>query len=123
MSYFAEIARSVTRYEPGDKPALRAFQRAYFGATRQTDERFFEWLFERNPHQESDRPPVWLCKRDGTVVGQQASIPVVLKIDDIEQRAAWLIDWMVHPDWRLKGVAPALLTANTSEYELMLGLD
>lgn len=123
MSYFEQIARSVSRYTPEDKVALRSFQAECFGAaSRHLDDRFFEWLFLRNPHREPGGPPLWVCKRDGVVVGQQASIPTMLKIGEREQRAAWLIDWMIRPEWRLKGVAPALLAANTGTQELTLGL-
>jgi hypothetical protein len=55
-------------------------------------------------------------------VGQQASIPVLLKVGETECRAAWNIDWMVHPAWRLKGVAPALFAAFAENTEIMLGL-
>lgn len=123
MSYAADIARSVVRYDAGHKEALRAFQREQFGEhARQGDDEFFEWLFERNPHRDAAGPSLWLCKRDGIVVGQQASIPVVLKVGDVECRAAWNIDWMVHPAWRLKGVAPALFAAYAQNTEIMLGL-
>jgi hypothetical protein len=123
MSYAADIARSVVRYEPGDREALCAFQREYFGAdSRHCDDAFFEWLFERNPHRDPEGASLWLCKRDGVVVAQQASIPLRLKIGDSEQRAAWLIDWMVHPEWRLKGVSPALFAANADSTDIMLGL-
>ena len=123
MSYMADIARSVVRYDPGEKTALRAFQREQFGPqARQCDDAFFEWLFERNPHRDAAGPSLWLCKRDGIVVGQQASIPVALKVGDRECRAAWNVDWMVHPAWRLKGVAPALFAAYAQNTEIMLGL-
>ena len=63
-----------------------------------------------------------MCKRDGVVVGQQGVIPVELKVDDAEHRAAWLIDLMVRSDWRLKGVAPALFASSTAAVEILLGL-
>lgn len=123
MSYLADIERSVVPYDPSNKTALREFQRAYFGPTsRQCDDRFAEWLFEQNPHRDPNEPTLWLCKRDGVVVGQQASIPVRLKVGELQYRAAWVIDLMVHPDWRLKGVAPALFAAYAKSTEVMLGL-
>lgn len=123
MSYLTGIARSVVRYDPAHRTALRAFQRAHFGATaRHADDACAEWLFERNPHKDSGGPSLWVCVRDGIVVGQQASIPVVLKVGSAEQRAAWLVDWMIHPDWRLRGVSIALLNANSASNELMMGL-
>lgn len=123
MSYAAEIARSIKRYDPSEKAALREFQRTYFGAdSRQSDDAFAEWLFERNPNRDPAGPSLWLCERDGAVVGQQGSIPVVLKVGESEHPAAWLIDWMVRPDWRLKGVAPALIAAYVNSTEIAFGL-
>jgi hypothetical protein len=123
MSYMADIARSVVRYQPADKAALREFQRAHFGErARQCDDTFAEWLFERNPNRDADGPALWLCKRDGVVVGQQAGIPVILKVGDRECRATWNIDWMVHPAWRMKGVAPALFAAFAESTDVLLGL-
>jgi hypothetical protein len=123
VSYFDDVARSVVRYEPIHKSALRTFQRLYFGpATRHSSDEFADWLFERNPHRDPDGPSLWLCIRDGVVVGQQATIPVILKVHNAERRAAWLIDWMIHPQWRMRGVALALLSASAEHHELMLGL-
>lgn len=123
MSYLADIARSVVRYNPGHKTRLREFQKTYFGAeSRQADDAFAEWLFERNPNRDPQGPSFWVCERDGAIVGQQGSIPVALKVGEAEQRAAWLIDWMVHPDWRLKGVAPALIAAYVNSTDIAFGL-
>jgi hypothetical protein len=121
MSYLEKILRSVSPYEPGDKPALREFQREYFGPTaRHLDDAFEEWLFMRNP--DARGPTLWLSKRDGVVVGQQGLIPIRLKVDDAEFAAAWLIDLMVRHEWRMKGVPPALLTSSTRTVDVMLGL-
>jgi GNAT superfamily N-acetyltransferase len=117
------MQRSVVPYDPSEKSGLRDFQRDYFGAdSRQCDDAFCDWLFECNPHRAPDSPVRWLCKRDGLVVGQQASIPVVLKAGGIEYRASWGIDLMVHAQWRLKGVAPALAAAHEHSADILLGL-
>lgn len=123
MPYGIEMARSVVPYELSDKAALRDFQREHFGLrSRQCDDQFFTWLFERNPHRNKNEPGLWLCKRDGAIVGQQATVPVLLKVADRQLRAAWGIDLMVHPHWRLKGVAPALSAAYEKSADILLGL-
>jgi len=122
MSYAAQMAKSITRYDPADRAALRDFQVEYFGPhSRQCDDRYFEWLFQKNPYQDPGRPTLWLCKRDGIVLGQQASIPCLLKVGDVELTAGWGIDLMVRSEWRLKGVAPALSTAYEESAEVLLG--
>lgn len=123
MSYLAGVTRHVARLEARQTGALRSFQQSYFGqGSRQADDAFAQWLFERNPNRDPALSSVWVYEREGAIVGQQGSIPVVLKVDDTERRAAWLIDWMVHPDWRLKGVAPALLAASVNSSDIALGL-
>jgi hypothetical protein len=122
MSYVADIARSVIRYESADKAALTAFQAEHFGPTaRQCDDRYFKWLFEKNPYQDAAAPTLWLCKRDGVIVGQQASIPVMLKAGDLQFKAAWGVDLMVHSQWRMRGVAPALAAAFEASTDVLLG--
>src|SRR5690606_14971012 len=73
------------------------------------------------PCRDSRGPTLWLCKRDGIVVGQQASIPVMLKVGDLQYRAAWGMDLMVRTEWRLRGVAPALSAAYEDSAEITLG--
>lgn len=123
LSYAARIAASVSPYDVSDREALRAFQLAHFGVgSRQADDRYFKWLFECNPHQRRDAPVVWICKRDGLVVGQQARLPVTLKVGCEEQEASWGVDLMVDPQWRLKGIGPALFAEYERSSAVLLGL-
>ena len=121
--HIARFTESIKPYEPSDREDLRRFQSEQFGAgSRQCDDSYFNWLFERNPHRDPAEAVFWICKRDGIVVGQQGRVPVTLKVGDAELSAAWGVDLMVHPEWRLKGVGPALFARYEASGELLLGL-
>ena len=123
MGYASNLRGSVTPYQDADKAALRTFQAEYFGPrSRQCDDAYDAWLFDQNPHATAGEPKRWICKRDGVVVGQQAAIPVLLKAGDMELRATWGIDLMVHRDWRFKGVAPAVSAPFERSADILLGL-
>lgn len=116
----------ITRYETGDAADLAAFQRSTFGEdARQLDPARFEWLFERNPHRrDGEGPSLWICRRKGEIVGQQAEIPFTLDVD-VDGTAVpggWAIDLMVAPDWRIRGVGPGLVETHTDEDHLLVGL-
>jgi GNAT superfamily N-acetyltransferase len=109
VSIAARFKRGIARYDPGDATALAEFQRRAFGpGSRQLDGARFDWLFEHNPCA-TDGPGLWICRRDGAVVGQQGEIPFDLLVDGAAHRATWAIDLMVDEAWRLRGVGPALV--------------
>lgn len=116
MDFAARLRELIIRYRPEYRGALVEFQREMFGAeSRQADPEHFQWLFERNPFHEKEICPVWLCMKDGRVLGQQCAIPTELNVGSQTQRAAWVVDLMVRPEWRLKGVGPALSETSISE--------
>lgn len=116
-SYAERARRGITRLAPRDVEELRRFQAQHFGPdSRQADPRSFAWRFEQHPHVLPTDPPVWICRRDGKIVGQQAGLPFTLHAADRRIPALWTVDLMVDPAWRLRGVAMPLtdaLTANT----------
>jgi GNAT superfamily N-acetyltransferase len=123
MSYAERLARAVRRAGPEDEDALQAFRRAMFGPEgRQTRPEYARWLFGENPHVAPGAPPMWLMERGGGVVGQQAAIPVPLEIRNRAFSAQWAVDLMVHPEWRMRGVGPALSQAQVDSCDVALAL-
>ncbi|MCW2247471.1 GNAT superfamily N-acetyltransferase [Azospirillum fermentarium] len=115
--------RGIARYQPADRTALRDFQRAHFGTdTLQCCDAHFPWLFEQVPAIDAEGPHLWLCRRGDTIVGQQAGIPFRLKAGDRRLTASWAIDLMVAPEWRLRGVGPALTEAQANATDLAISL-
>jgi len=123
MTVPARFKAGIEPFTPGDAPDLAAFQRATFGDDgRQLDPARSAWLFERNPHRFEDSSGVWICRRKGEIVGQQAEIAFRLVAGGEELAAAWAIDLMVAPEWRIRGVGPGLMASHSELRSCVAGL-
>jgi GNAT superfamily N-acetyltransferase len=92
-------------------PELREFQRRMYGDEhRLLDPARFDWLFFRHPYRSGVGPAVWICRRDGKIVGTQGGLPIELQVCGERHRAFWGIELMVDAPWRGHGVGPALTT-------------
>jgi GNAT superfamily N-acetyltransferase len=113
----------ISRYRPSDADDLAEFQRRAFGAdSRQLDRARFEWLYGRNPAHHDDDPGVWICRRGGAVVGQQAEIGFDVKVGAEQHPAVWAVDLMVEPEWRIKGIGPGLVDTHLQQRPLVAGI-
>ena len=107
----ARFKAGITRYSAADADDLRDVPAPHVrGRRRQVDEARTAWLFDRNPCRTADDTrDIYVCRRDGAIVGQQAEIPFDLQVGGRERRAAWAVDLMVDDAWRLRGVGPGLV--------------
>lgn len=106
----------IEQMQLSDKDKLLSFLReAYRENPRMSDERFWEWHFLENPYVDLDNLPVWLAKSGERIAGQLAAIPVELKIGNEQKRAMWILDMIVHEDFRRQGIAKRL-TLKSEEY-------
>lgn len=91
----------IKQFEPSDQDALLSFLRAaYPDDSRRSDPVFWRWQFLENPYTEPDNVPLWVARSGDVVVGQMAAIPVELKVGDEQKRALWIVDYILHPDYR-----------------------
>jgi ribosomal protein S18 acetylase RimI-like enzyme len=99
-----------------DKDKLLAFLReAYAENPRMSDASFWTWHFLENPYVTLDNLPVWLAKSGERIAGQLAAIPVYLNVGGERRRAMWILDMIVHEDFRRQGIAKRL-TLKSEEY-------
>jgi hypothetical protein len=113
----------ITRARPEDLDELRRFRlRTYKAGSRQVDEDRQAWL-DSNPAVGARGPGLWICRRSGEIVGQQAEIPVDLQVGRDPRRAAWAIDLMVDQAWQLRGIGPGLVTTQMADHTIALGLN
>lgn len=123
MSLAGRLGRGVQRATPDDMPDLLAFHARHYGPqSRQVAPDSFTWRFARNPFNGADGPEIWLCRRDDRVVGAQAGLPFRLHMHGRDLRAQWAIDLMVAPEWRLRGIAPALIVGLSNAAPVTAGL-
>ena len=66
---------------------------------------------------------MWICRKDGVIVGQQCGIPVQLKAGSSSVRGSWAIDLVVDPEWRMRGVAPVLSDEQAASADVALALN
>jgi GNAT superfamily N-acetyltransferase len=81
------------------------------------------WLYDDNPFIGDEGRGPWLCRRDGKIVGQQGEMPFDLQIGDEVRRTLWAVDLEVAPEWRLKGVGPALMSTMLERHTVACMLD
>lgn len=125
MTPFAErAARGVRPFTEADLPDLQRFQAEMYASYRGTlASARIDWLDAAvRPTSSPATTALWICHREGRIVGQQAQIPLSLKVkgDDVPGAAA--IELMVDPAWRLKGVGPALARAQRSSTRVSIAL-
>ncbi|WP_410766426.1 GNAT family N-acetyltransferase [Haloferax sp. DFSO60] len=92
-------AYEIRWYEPEDRAA---FIDLYELAFNQRSEAWFSWKYEQNPYAE--RVPIILADKDGEIAGLRPFIPLPLRIGDQIITAHQLVDLVVHPDHRRKGL-------------------
>jgi hypothetical protein len=113
----------IVRAGLDDHDELHTFRLHAFGSgTRQVDRARQAWL-DANPCAGPDGPGLWICRRGGAIVGQQAEIPLDLQVGRDRRRAAWAVDLMVDQAWQLRGIGPGLIATQMAEHTIALGLN
>lgn len=97
---------TIEQMDRSDLDDLLLFLRgAYADNPRQCDPTFWGWHFLEPPHSDADNLPVWLAKSGAQIVGQLAAVPVELNVKGNLTKAIWILDLIVDPEFRRKGIA------------------
>lgn len=114
----------IKQFELSKKTELLSFLRTVYAENpRMSDARFWDWHFLENPYVEADNLPIWIAREGDKIVGQLAATPVKLKIGEQEKRAIWILDLVVRPDFRRKGLGKKLVAAAEAFCPFGLGMN
>lgn len=113
----------IKQFQIADTEALLFFlQIAYPDEPRKSEDSFWRWHFLENPNAPIEDIPLWIAKDGEEIVGQLATIPVTLKVGEKETRAIWILDFIVHTDYRGKGLGKRLVLAAKEYCSTMITL-
>ncbi|HEX6323028.1 MAG TPA: GNAT family N-acetyltransferase [Vicinamibacterales bacterium] len=113
----------IDRFRPEDRRAAEGLYRRVFGSDAADANRLrWEWQYRRNPAARRGEPLIWVAREGGSVVGQYAAMPVVVKVDGREVDAAWGMDVMVAPERQRQGLGEQLFRTWDRNVGAALGL-
>lgn len=106
MTILTRAQRGIEPFDPIDRPLLDEFQHQHFGSDSLPARPDYQaWAYGGSA---GGAPHFWVCRRNGAIVGQQCGIPFTLQVGAETLPASWAVDLMVAPEWRMRGVGPAL---------------
>lgn len=99
----------IDRYRADDRRQVEALYRRVFGPDSADANRLrWDWQYRHNPNVPAEGPLIWIAREGTTVVGQYATMPVVLSVDGQEVPASWGTDVMVAPERQRQGLGDQL---------------
>jgi GNAT superfamily N-acetyltransferase len=113
----------IRQFRLADQEKLLSFLgAAYADEPRKSDREFWTWHYLQNPHTKLDDIPLWVVTDNDRIVGQLATIPVVVNVNEEEKPAIWVLDFVVLPEYRGKGLGKRLVLAALESYAVVMTL-
>ena len=102
---------------------LRDFLRlAYPQDPRKSNPHFLNWYYQQNPNVSMEHIPVWIATDGGRIVGQLATILIQLKAGSVYTKAIWILEFILLPEYRGRGLGKRLVLAAREHYPTMITL-
>jgi GNAT superfamily N-acetyltransferase len=117
------VSVEIRQLERRQMSELRDFLKAvYPDDLRKSDPKFLDWYFLRNPNVDPESIPLWITVDNGKIVGQLATILAQLKVGATKTDAIWILEFILLPEYRGKGLGKKMVTAAQQKYPTMITL-
>lgn len=108
-SYEERLLAAVSRSTPAEREELLAFRAGMYGAqSPYADPAWVRWLYDEAPHAAVTGPTLWTYRHDARIHGQIGEITTKLRVGAGERDFGWMLDLMVSPAHRARGIGAAL---------------
>lgn len=113
----------IEQFKLSDRAELLDYLRtAYPAEPRKCDPVFWQWHFLESPRADPRDLPLWVVKRDGRISGQLAAVPVDVRVGAASLRAIWILDLIIDPSLRGRGIGQGLIEAACAAHTTLLAL-
>jgi len=112
----------IVRLRSDELSELGEFLKRAYPNDRKWTPAYLNWYFLQNPNTDQGRPPVWVVKSEQKIVGQVATIPVELKVGENATKAAWILEFILLPEFRGQGLGKRLVQEVGKVYPTMITL-
>ena len=122
----SEIKNEIvySQMKAADRRGVLSFLRGSYPETpRQSDPQFWDWHFIDQPIDQADEIPVFLAKSGDRIAGQLAAIRVGLSVAGRSLRSMWILDLLVDPDFRRRGIMKQLVGIAERHTPYLLGVN
>jgi hypothetical protein len=113
----------IDRYRAEDRRIVDALYRRVFGHDAAEASRLrWDWQYRRNPNNPGGEPEIWIAREGPAIVGQYATMPVLLMVSGQQVKASWGMDVMVAPERQRQGLGEVLFRTWDRNVGASLGL-
>ena len=110
-------------YNPAkEKNILDFFAKAWPDRNQAQLEPRWRWMYLASARRLKVAPQMWSYVESDTVIGYTGAIPVKIKIAKQELQTAWLVDTMILPSCRNKGLGPKIMMQTRTDIKFSLSL-
>ena len=114
----------IEQLKLSDKDKIIPFlQKAYADNPRMSSENFWNWHFLETPYSNIENLPIWIARAGDRIGGQLAATPVKINVGGEQTDAIWILDLIVAPEFRRRGLAKKLIRAAEEFCPLVLGIN